>query len=102
MSQSPWNQKLKVILIHGLKNALPPLITVLGLQIRRNLHRCHHHRGNLLLAGHGNHDQHRDQQPRLFLIQGAVLFSAIMFVFCNMLVDIAYAILNPKVKLEKG
>ena len=35
-------------------------------------------------------------------IQGAVLFSAIMFVFCNMLVDIAYAILNPKVKLEKG
>ena len=29
-------------------------------------------------------------------------FSAIMFVFCNMLVDIAYAILNPKVKLEKG
>ena len=36
------------------------------------------------------------------LILGAVLFSAIMFVFCNMLVDIAYAILNPKVKLEKG
>ena len=36
------------------------------------------------------------------LIQGTVLFSAIMFVFCNMLVDIAYAILNPKVKLEKG
>ena len=32
------------------------------------------------------------------LIQGAVLFSAIMFVFCNMLVDIAYMILNPKVK----
>ena len=26
-------KKLKVILIHGLKNALPPLITVLGLQI---------------------------------------------------------------------
>ncbi len=36
------------------------------------------------------------------LFQGTVLFSAIMFVFCNMLVDIAYAILNPKVKLEKG
>ncbi|MPN64933.1 Dipeptide transport system permease protein DppB [bioreactor metagenome] len=32
------------------------------------------------------------------LIQGAVLFSAIAFVFCNMLVDIAYVLLNPKVK----
>ena len=48
-------KKLKVILIHGLKNALPPLITVLGLQI-----------AGTFLAGHGNHDQHRDQQPRLF------------------------------------
>ena len=57
-------KKLKVILIHGLKNALPPRIFLSA--DRRNLHRCHHHRGNLLLAGHGNHDQHRDQQPRLF------------------------------------
>ena len=32
------------------------------------------------------------------LIQGTVLFSAIMFVFCNMLVDVAYMLLNPKVK----
>ncbi len=95
-------RKMKVILIHGLKNALPPLITVSRTSDRRNLYRCDHHRGHLLLAGHGNHDQHRDQQSRLFPDPGTVLFSAIMFVFCNMLVDIAYAILNPKVKLEKG
>ena len=33
---------------------------------RWNLYRCDHHRGNLLLSMLWNHDQHRDQQPRLF------------------------------------
>lgn len=58
-------KKLKVILIHGLKNALPPLITVLGLQIAGTF------TGAIITEESSpgrawNHDQHSDQQPRLF------------------------------------
>ncbi len=102
MSQSPWNQKLKVILIHGLKNALPPLITVLGLQIAGTFTGAIITEGIFSWPGMGTMINTAINNRDYSLIQGAVLFSAIMFVFCNMLVDIAYAILNPKVKLEKG
>jgi peptide/nickel transport system permease protein len=34
------------------------------------------------------------------MIQGTVLFSAVVFVIINFLVDIVYAILDPKVKLS--
>ena len=88
-------KKLKVILI-------PPLITVLGLQIAGTFTGAIITEGIFSWPGMGTMINTAINNRDYSLIQGAVLFSAIMFVFCNMLVDIAYAILNPKVKLEKG
>ena len=95
-------KNLKVTLIHGLKNAPPPLITVLGLQIAGTFTGAIITEGIFSWPGMGTMINTAINNRDYSLIQGAVLFSAIMFVFCNMLVDIAYAILNPKVKLEKG
>jgi len=39
------------------------------------------------------------QTRDLPLIQGTVLFAAIIFVFINLLVDIGYRFLDPRVKL---
>ena len=36
------------------------------------------------------------------LIQGVVLFSAVVFVFVNLVVDIVYMVINPKVNYEGG
>ena len=36
------------------------------------------------------------------LIQGVVLFSAIAFVFINLIVDIIYMFINPRVNYEGG
>lgn len=95
-------RRYKVILIHGLKNALPPLITVLGLQIAGTFTGAIITEGIFSWPGMGTMINTGINNRDYALIQGTVLFSAIMFVFCNMLVDIAYAILNPKVKLAKG
>lgn len=95
-------RRYKVILIHGLKNALPPLITVLGLQIASTFTGAIITEGIFSWPGMGTMINTGINNRDYALIQGTVLFSAIMFVFCNMLVDIAYAILNPKVKLAKG
>lgn len=95
-------KRMKVILVHGLKNALPPLVTVLGLQIAGTFTGAIITEGIFSWPGMGTMINTGINNRDYALIQGTVLFSAIMFVFCNMLVDIAYAVLNPKVKLEKG
>ena len=66
MSQGPRHQKSKNHPDPRIKERSPAAHHCLRSADCRNLYRRHHHRGNLLLAGYGNHDQHRDQQPRLF------------------------------------
>lgn len=36
------------------------------------------------------------------LIQGVVLFTAIVFVVINLIVDIVYTVINPRVSYESG
>ncbi len=86
----------KVIMIHGLKNSLPPLVTVLGLQIASTFTGAIITEGIFSWPGMGTMINTAINNRDYSLIQGTVLFSAIMFVFCNMLVDMAYLVLNPK------
>jgi peptide/nickel transport system permease protein len=89
-----------VIFRHAFRNALIPLITMeaLGfgayltgvafLEIVFGLPGL----GKLLLDATFNRD--------LFLIQGAVLFSAFIFLFVNLLVDILYGFLDPRIRYQ--
>lgn len=87
---------------HALKNALPPIITVLGLQMSGLLSGAiltetifsWPGMGKLIVDAIGNRDY--------ALIQSAVLFIAIIYVFINLLVDITYLYINPKVSYETG
>lgn len=87
-----------VIFIHALKNALPPIVTMLGLQVANTFTGAIITEGIFAWPGMGTMINTAINNRDYSLIQGAVLFSAIAFVFCNMLVDIAYVLLNPKVK----
>ena len=88
----------KAIGMQGLKNALPPLVTVLGLQLAHPFTGAIITEGIFSWPGMGTMINTAINNRDYSLIQGTVLFSAIMFVFCNMLVDVAYMLLNPKVK----
>ena len=88
----------KVIMIHGLKNALPPLVTILGLQVASTFTGAIITEGIFSWPGMGTMINTAINNRDYSLIQGTVLFSALMFVVCNMLVDVAYMLLNPKVK----
>ncbi|WP_041082144.1 ABC transporter permease [Thermotoga profunda] len=83
---------------HALKNALIPVITVIGLQL-----------GNLLagavltetvfaLPGLGKLMVDGIFRRDYMLVQGEVLFIAIMYIFVNLIVDITYALINPKIR----
>lgn len=92
----------KIIWQHALKNALPPIVTVLGMQMSSLLSGAiltetifsWPGMGKLIVDAIGNRDY--------ALIQSTVLFIAIIYVFINLLVDIAYLYINPKVSYETG
>jgi ABC-type dipeptide/oligopeptide/nickel transport system permease component len=86
-----------VLLKHGLRNALIPVITVAGLQFGSMLAGAiitekifaRPGVGTLLLEG--------ISERNFPLIQGTVLFVAVVYVFINLLVDVTYGLVDPRV-----
>lgn len=91
-----------VIWKYALKSALPPIVTVLGLQLAscfagailtENVFSWPG-MGTLMVGAIDNRDY--------MLIQGAVLVIALAFVLINLVVDIVYMLINPRVSYEGG
>ncbi len=89
-----------VLLRHALKNAFLPIITVIGLQLGFLL-------GGAILTetifswpGLGRLVVDRILSRDYPVVQGAVLVIAMMFVVVNLLVDISYAYLDPRIHYE--
>ena len=87
-----------VIIRHALKNALLPVVTVIGLQLGGLL-------GGALLTetifswpGMGLWTYRAILARDYPIVQGAVLVSATIYVFVNLFVDISYAYLDPRIR----
>lgn len=95
--------KEKSILIrHVMRNALIPILTLLGMQIRvlfggvvlvENIFNVPG-MGNLLVSSVNNRD--------IPMVQACVLVMAVVVVIANLLVDIAYGIVDPRIRQERG
>lgn len=93
-----------VIWKHALKNALPPILTVIGLQVSTSLSGAILTETIFSWPGMGRMIVDAIENRDYMLIQGSVLFIAFLFVFVNLIVDILYLYVNPKVSYdgEKG
>jgi ABC-type dipeptide/oligopeptide/nickel transport system permease component len=84
---------------HALKNALSPAVTVIGIQFGYLLG------GTLIieqifsLPGIGQYILQAISEKDLPVIQGVVLITATAFVLINLIVDVIYGYLNPKIRL---
>ena len=89
-----------VVYIHALKNALIPVLTILGLQLGQLLAGAIIIENVYYLPGLGRlvfqAIGHRD----LPVVREIVLFMAAAVVLVNFLVDLAYASLDPRIRLE--
>lgn len=88
----------KVVLKHVLTNALSPTITVLGLQFGWTLGSAMVVEEVFVWPGIGRlviGAIHSRDYP---ILQGVVLIVALLFVFVNLLVDISYAFLDPRIR----
>jgi peptide/nickel transport system permease protein len=90
----PW----RVIVKHALRNAMLPTITVIGLQVGLLL-------GGAIITetifswpGIGLYTYTSISSRDYASIQGVVLYGALLFVLINLLVDILYAVLDPRVR----
>ncbi|MGN0602171.1 MAG: ABC transporter permease [Oscillospiraceae bacterium] len=91
----------RVIKHHALRNALMPVVTVIGLQFGYLL-------GGAVLTetvygwpGIGKYLVECVQKSDFPVVQAAVLMIAVIFVILNLVVDILYAFLDPRIKLGK-
>jgi ABC-type dipeptide/oligopeptide/nickel transport system permease component len=91
----PWH----VIFKHALRNAMLPTITVIGLQVGLLM-------GGAIITetifswpGIGLYVYNSINARDYASIQGVVLYAALLFVLVNLLVDVLYAVLDPRVRL---
>lgn len=91
-----------IIWKHALKNALPPIVTVLGLQIAGCFTGAILTESIFSWPGMGTLIVKAITNRDYMLIQGAVLFFAIVFIVVNLVVDLVYMIINPRVSYEGG
>jgi peptide/nickel transport system permease protein len=87
-----------VIVIHALRNAALPIVTVIGLQLGSLL-------GGAVLTetvfawpGIGKYTVDAITRSDYPVVQGAVLLVAFIFVIVNLFVDLIYAALDPRIK----
>jgi len=90
----------KVILKHGFPNILIPIITVIGTDFGSYLS------GAVLIEsifgwpGIGRYALEAILKRDFPVIQGTVLFMALMFILANLIVDIFYGIVDPRMRIE--
>ena len=89
----------RVVLRHGVRSAMTPLVTLLGIDVAILL------AGNAILTesvfnipGLGRLTFTAIERSDLPVIQGVVLIGAFFIIVFNLLVDIAYAYLDPRVR----
>ena len=90
----------RVIGRHALKNALTPAMTILGLQFAYLLGGTFIIENIFSLPGIGNYMLAAITSRDLPVIQGVVLMVATIFVLTNLVVDILYGVVNPKVRVS--
>lgn len=87
-----------VIWKHAFKNALPPIITVAGMQFSQMLSGAVLTETIFSWPGLGKLIVDAIQNRDYTLVQGSVVYIAFVYVIVNLIVDLCYAVLNPKVK----
>ncbi|MFN8522040.1 MAG: nickel ABC transporter permease [Chloroflexota bacterium] len=99
--RTAWAKGLResaVVQRHAMKNALIPVVTVVGLQLGNLLGSAIVTETIFALPGVGRLVIDSIFQRDLPLVQGVVLYLALIFVLVNLLVDLTYAALDPRIR----
>lgn len=98
--RTAWSKGLRertVVWRHALKNALIPVVTLVGLQIGALIGGAVIIESVYNLNGVGKYTLEAIIRRDLFVVQSLTLLFALVYVLANLMVDIAYAWLDPRI-----
>lgn len=99
-ARSKGQKESIVIWKHALRNALIPIITVVGLNFGKLLGGAVLTESIFSIAGIGKLMVDAIKAKNTPLVQGGVLFIAVVMCFVNLLVDVLYAYVDPKIRSQ--
>ncbi|MBM7601234.1 dipeptide transport system permease protein [Virgibacillus halotolerans] len=94
---SPW----KIVVKHALRNALMPVITIMGTLLASILTGTFVIEKIFAIPGMGKYFVESINQRDYPVIMGTTVFYSTFLIFMLFLVDIAYGILDPRIKINK-
>jgi peptide/nickel transport system permease protein len=99
-ARAKGNREQRVILIHCLRNTLIPIITLVGFQMGYLFGGAVIIEQVYAMPGMGRLLLDAISQRDYAVVQGTIVFIAIIFVLVNLLTDIAYAFVNPRIRYD--
>ncbi|RGE22059.1 ABC transporter permease [Leucobacter sp. wl10] len=94
------NSRLRVVLVHGLKNAFIPTLTITGVLAGGLLTGAVVTETVFNRAGLGRVILESVKNADLPVVQGVVVVAAVIFVIVNLLIDLSYPLLDPRIRQE--
>src|SRR6266516_1339099 len=91
----------RVSYLHALRNAIIPVLTIVGLQVGTILAGAFVIETIFLWPGIGQLAVTSILAKDYPVVQGVVLLSALSYMAANLLVDICYAVLDPRIRFDK-
>jgi peptide/nickel transport system permease protein len=91
----------RVINVHALRNAILPVLTIVGLQVGSVIAGAVVVETIFLWPGIGQLAVQSIFSKDYPVVQGIVLLAALSYMTANLLVDIGYVILDPRIRFEK-
>jgi oligopeptide transport system permease protein len=92
--------KLRIILVHQLRNALMPVVTLLGPIVATVITGTFVVENVFAIPGLGRHYVTSVQNLDYTLITGLTIFFAVILVAMNLVVDLVYALIDPRIQLQ--
>ena len=99
-ARSKGLKERKVVLKHGLKNALLPVVTIIGIQLGYRLGGAVITETVFSWPGVGRLIVNAIEQRDYPIVQAGVLMLAVVFTFVNLFVDLSYAVIDPRIKYD--
>jgi peptide/nickel transport system permease protein len=91
-----------VVVRHALRNSLIPVVTILGLQMGALMSGAVVTEQIFVVPGFGRLIVESVFTRDYPLVQGVVLVTAASYVLINLLVDVSYSVLNPRIRIGGG
>jgi peptide/nickel transport system permease protein len=92
--------QMAVVMRHALRNGLIPVVTILGLQMGALMSGAVVTEQIFVLPGFGRLIVESVFTRDYPLVQGVVLITASSYVLINLLVDVSYTVLNPRIRIR--